>query len=92
MENNDIFDQINQRIKTWQYQWSAKITSRLMLYNSHHPDKVLSIVDIAEAVKVSKDVVKQIFAGNWNIKHDYQIVENYLLKKGNDYEQISKRN
>lgn len=81
MKNNDVFDQINQRIKTWQYQYSAKITSRLMLYNSHHPDKVLSIADIAGAVKLSKDVVKQIFAGNWNIKYDYQIVENYLKGK-----------
>lgn len=81
----DVFDKINEHAKTWEYQKSAELTAKMIQYNNQCPDKALNANKVAELTGVSEDVVKQILAGIWKNKHDYEIVEkelNQLLKKG----------
>lgn len=81
----DIFDKIDEQTKTWEYQKSAELTAKMMRYNNRHSDKVINADNIAELTGLSENVVKQILAGIWKNKHDYEVVEeklNQLLKKG----------
>lgn len=84
-KTNNIFDQIDQRVKTWQYQKGAEVTSRIMLYNSRHPNKVIDVDKIAKLSGLDEKTIKQILAGAWKDRHEYQIVQeqlNQLLKEG----------
>ena len=81
----DIFDKIDERTKTWEYQKSAELTAKMIRYNNQHPDKVFNADNIAELTGLSENVVKQILAGIWKSNHDYEVVEgklDQLLKKG----------
>lgn len=81
----DIFDKIDQQAKTWEYRKSAELTAKMIRYNNQHFDKALDANNIAELTDLSEDTVKQILAGIWKNRYDYEIVEkqlNQLLKKG----------
>ena len=81
----DIFDKIDQQAKTWEYRKSAELTAKMIRYNNRHSDKVIDADNIAELTGLSENVVKQILAGIWKNKHDYEVVEgklDQLLKKG----------
>lgn len=81
----DIFDKIDEHTKTWEYQKSAELTAKMMWYSNQHLDKTLDADNIAELTDLSEDTVKQILAGVWKNRYDYEIVEkqlNQLLKKG----------
>ena len=81
----DVFDKIDEHTKTWEYRKSAELTAKVIRYNNQHPDKVLDADNVAKLTNLSENTVKQILAGVWNDKHDYEIVEkelNQLLKKG----------
>ena len=81
----DIFDKIDEYTKTWEYQKSAELTAKMIRYSNQHLDKTLDANNVAELTKLSENTVKQILAGIWKNKRDYEIVEkqlNQLLKKG----------
>lgn len=81
----DVFDKIDEQTKTWEYQKSAKLTAKMIRYSNQHLDKPLDADNVAKLTGLSENTVKQILAGIWKNKHDYEIVEkelNQLLKKG----------
>lgn len=81
----DIFDKIDQQAKAWEYRKSAELTAKMIRYSNQHLDKTLDANNVAELTGLSENVVKQILAGIWKNKHDYEVVEeklDQLLKKG----------
>lgn len=75
----DIFDKIDERTKTWEYQKSAELTAKMIRYNNQHPNKTLDADNIAELTGLSENTVKQILAGFWKNKREYQMVEKIFI-------------
>lgn len=74
----DIFDQIDRRTKTREYQKSAEVTARLMLYNSKHSDELLTVKKISNQTGFSEEIIKNILAGIHDNLNDYQKVQDFI--------------
>lgn len=74
----DIFDQIDRRTKTREYQKSAEVTARLMLYNSKHSDELLTVKKISSQTGFSEEIIKNILAGIHDNLNDYQRVQDFI--------------
>lgn len=75
----DVFDKIDQQIKTWEYRKGAELTAKTIRYNNQHPNKALDADNIAELTGLSENTVKQILAGVWKNKREYQMVEKIFI-------------
>lgn len=75
----DTFDKIDEHTKTWEYRKSAELTAKTIRYNNQHPNKALDADNIAELTGLSENTVKQILAGVWKNKREYQMVEKIFI-------------